>query len=116
MGKPVTEETYDKVRAELMKHWCDALTVLGGEPMADENVSVTAELIRIAKECGKDVWVFTGYYIEELPPEKRDVIYEADVIIDGPFVESLKDLSLLWRGSSNQHIWMKPHGMWEVVS
>ena len=111
----MTEETYEKIRAELMKPWEDALTILGGEPMCDENVEVTRKLIYLAKACGKDVWIYTGYYIEELPPWKKDIIFDADYIIEGPFVESLKDLSLLWRGSSNQHIWARPHGMWEVI-
>ena len=115
VGKPVTQEVYDKIRRELMNPKHAGLTILGGEPMCDENKDTTRELIRIARECGKDVWVYTGYYMEELTPEQRDIIDDADVVIDGRFELACKDISLKWKGSSNQRLWAKPHGLWQVV-
>ena len=92
------------------------LTLLGGEPMEPENQRALVPFLRrIFKSgdfCGKTLWVYTGSTLEELKKEdsryRTEVTDEflnmVDVLVDGPFVEELKDISLQFRGSSNQRI------------
>ena len=86
----------------------DGLTVLGGEPMEPENVADVALLVRATKGIDKNVWVYTGYTYEELKnrndPFTRAILRDVDVLVDGPFIEDQKDISLRFRGSKNQRI------------
>lgn len=80
------------------------LSILGGDPFEPENREWVETLCAYIKyNCpGKDIWVWTGYLWEdvcELP-----VMSNIDALVDGPFVEELKDLRLKWRGSSNQRV------------
>lgn len=86
-----------------------SLCILGGEPMCDENLFLTHLIISSVKEKHPDtpIYIWSGYTYEELLKKGGRVnqIFElADVLIDGPFIESLKDLTLELRGSSNQRI------------
>lgn len=81
--------------------------VLGGEPLALPNVSDTFEIIKAVKEAYPhiEVYLWTGYYIKDLPEEVRNAIYEyVDILVEGPYDESLRDITLPMRGSSNQKI------------
>ena len=80
------------------------ISILGGEPL--QNVpGLTSFLARFKQEVNKPVWLWTGYAYEKLPSYKISFLHEfVDVLIDGPFVEELKDLNLFYRGSSNQRI------------
>ena len=77
----------------------DGITLTGGEPFLQ--VEAADELARAAKNLGLNVWCYTGFTFEELPAQWLKNI---DVLIDGEFVESLRDLDLQFRGSSNQRI------------
>ena len=87
------------------------LTLSGGEPF--EQSQECAELARHAKTLGWDVWCYTGYTYEHLKECNHDLLYEVDVLVDGPYVQELRDLSLDFRGSSNQRILRLKEG--EVV-
>lgn len=80
------------------------VTLTGGDPLFSPRS--TQMLISALKQQGRNVWVYTGYTYEEIldSPLLAAAISEADTIVDGPFVESLKDSDLLFRGSSNQRI------------
>ena len=94
------------------------VTLSGGDPFCQPAAS--AELARRLKELGYNVWVYTGYEYEdlvrlsdgedeggaesELAAAIRMLLENADVLVDGPFVESLKSLGLKWRGSANQRV------------
>ena len=52
----------------------------------------------------KDIWLYTGFYIDQLGPKQIDIVDMCDVVVDGPFIESQKDISLPFRGSKNQTI------------
>lgn len=80
------------------------VTLSGGDPLF--NPETTAALVKELKADGRNVWVFTGYCWEEIidSPSLLSAIREADVVVDGPFIESLKDTDLLFRGSSNQRL------------
>ena len=93
------EEILDIVREEDF-----AVTFTGGDPLF--HPEQTAELAREIKKLGYNIWLYTGYVYEEVlkSPELSKPLKYVDVIVDGPFIESLRDEDLLFRGSSNQRI------------
>ena len=80
----------------------DGITLTGGEPLLQ--VDAADELARAAKNFGLSVWCYTGCTFEKLPPEAMSLLENVDVLVDGEFVESLRDLDLQFRGSRNQRI------------
>lgn len=117
-GKPFTEEIIRKIITVSEPYWCEGLSILGGEPTAPWNIKSAIELAKKFKKAypNKDVWMWSGRYIEEIEQLKhgRELLEVVDVLIDGPFEEDKKDLSLKWMGSSNQRIintkkWLKDH-------
>ena len=113
-GEPFTEETEDEILNLLSRNYIDGLSLLGGEPMEPCNQRCLVNLVNRFKERypNKNLWIYTGYtYDVDLVPggkaycEVTDMILDqCDVMVDGEFVESLKDISLKFRGSSNQRI------------
>ena len=81
------------------------VTLTGGDPLY-QPVAVRKLVHRIKNELGYNVWCFTGFTWEEIvaDPELADTIREVDVVVEGRFVNDLRDTSLLFRGSSNQRI------------
>lgn len=80
------------------------LTLLGGEPL--QNKELLDVVREVKKQVSKDIWLYSGYtweQIQELDWQK-DLLKECDVLVDGLFVEALKDLTLRFRGSSNQRL------------
>jgi anaerobic ribonucleoside-triphosphate reductase activating protein len=82
------------------------LSLSGGDPLHPENVSSVLRLVqRVKRECeGKDIWLWTGYRLDELDDRQRSVLPWIDVLVDGKFEQDKADPSLDWRGSSNQVI------------
>jgi anaerobic ribonucleoside-triphosphate reductase activating protein len=79
------------------------ISLSGGDPLHPQNVRRSRAGARILAECpGKDIWVWTGYKLDELNDAQREVVDLINVLVDGKFVEDLKDPALIWRGSSNQ--------------
>ena len=113
-GKEFTEDTKAEIFSELDKPFVNGLTVLGGEPFEPENQRVLVPFVRRVRETypQKTVWAFSGFTLEELRTEGSHPRCEAtdellsmlDVLVDGRFVEALKDISLRFRGSSNQRL------------
>ncbi len=114
-GKPFTDKTQDFIIAELDHPWIAGLTLLGGEPMEPENQRALAPFLRRVRArfgSSKNIWCYTGCVLErDLQQESRwrtevteELLSMIDVLVDGPFVESLKDITLRFRGSSNQRI------------
>lgn len=84
----------------------DGLTFLGGEPMENAPaLTAIAKTVR-AKFPAKSIWVYSGFTYEEIiaDPVKKALLDECNVLVDGPFVDALKDPGLYFRGSSNQRI------------
>ena len=104
-GDPWTQKETDEVIEFLKLDEVKGLTILGGEPFQNE-VDLLQVLRDIKKEVQKDIWIFSGYTYEEIlkDEDKKKLLEECDVLVDGRFVEALKDLSLRFRGSSNQRI------------
>ena len=107
-GSPYTMELEDKIIEDLGNSYVQGLTLLGGEPFL--NTQVAIQLVeRVRKEFGdkKDIWVYSGYTYEQLlrsSEDKKKLLDLCDVLVDGPFMIFLNDLSLRFRGSSNQRI------------
>lgn len=80
------------------------LTLSGGDPLHPKNVPTLLTLVqRVKCECPeKDIWLWTGYKLEELNKEQQQMLPYIDVLIDGKFVKALADPNLIWRGSANQ--------------
>ena len=113
-GKPFTKETEDYIIECLSPDYIDGLSLLGGEPFEPQNQEVLLPFLRrIRKELpNKTVWCYTGYLFDrELLSESRarceftdETLSLIDVLVDGEFVQDLYDISLAFRGSSNQRI------------
>ena len=101
-GKPFTRETEDEMITALRPSWIQGLSILGGEPMEPENQKVLLPFLRRVKEemPDKDVWLYTGYRLEDVGTSP--LLSYTDVVVDGPFMEELKDAGLAFRGSRNQ--------------
>ena len=117
-GDPYTEKTEEEIIRALSPPWIQGFSLLGGEPMEPENQSDLLTLLnRIRAELPeKDIWLFTGYRLEQV--KSSPLLSLVDVIVDGPFEESEKDISLAFRGSRNQRILRLPDGeeLTEVMS
>ncbi len=111
-GKEFTKETEDRIIESLKPAYIQGFTLLGGEPMEYVNQQGILPLLeRIKRELPeKNIWIFSGYLFDrdivevmaEKWPETMKILSLTDVLIDGKFVEELKDITLKFKGSSNQ--------------
>ena len=114
-GKEWTKETEKEFLDLIDRPYIKRVSLLGGECLAPENIE---EVTRLAKKCkklfpGKKIWLWTRYDFKKYVCN-LDIIEYLDYVIDGTFIEELKDISLLFRGSSNQVIWMKKDKEWHI--
>ena len=81
------------------------LSILGGEPMHPNNIDGTIQLAKRFKEVypNKTIWAWSGFLYDEYVKDK-DVVHYLDVLVDGQFVDELRNPNLKWRGSSNQRV------------
>lgn len=89
----------------LAKPYIKGLTLSGGDPLHPDNREEVSKLCAIIKGIygdEKDIWVYTGYTYEQV--KDLEVMKYIDVLVDGPFIEELKDNNLEWVGSSNQRV------------
>jgi anaerobic ribonucleoside-triphosphate reductase activating protein len=113
-GDPFTEETEEEILKMLEPDYIRGFTVLGGEPFEPENQRVLVELLRRvrAELPGKDIWSYSGYSFDvDMKPGGKaycevtdEMLSMLDILVDGEFVLEKKDISLRFRGSSNQRI------------
>ena len=113
-GTPFTEETIETILAMLKPGYIRGLTLLGGEPFEPQNQPAILDLLRQvkAKFPEKSVWAYSGYLFDRdilagrLGPREitEEYVSYLDVLVDGPFVEAKKNLSLRFRGSENQRL------------
>ncbi len=107
-GKPFTKKLEEKIIEDLAHDYVQGLTLLGGEPFLNTEVCLTI-VDRVHQEFGhkKDIWSWSGYTFEELLVESADkleLLNKIDILVDGRFELSKKNLNLQFRGSSNQRI------------
>lgn len=110
-GQPFTQETVDYILNLLKPDYVQGMTLLGGEPFEPRNQGAVVELLRQVKKIypQKSIWAFSGYLFEKDILSGRlgdtgEYLSYLDVLVDGPFVESKKNLSLRFRGSENQRL------------
>lgn len=111
-GKPFTQDTIDSIIESLKPDYIQGLTLLGGEPFEYSNQKGLLPLVRQVHEVlpQKDIWCFTGFLfdkdiIENMCKrwkETNELLSYIDVLVDGRFVEELKNLNLKFKGSENQ--------------
>ena len=123
-GNPFTKEVEDDIINSLKPSWINGLTILGGEPFEVENQRDLIEFIkRVRREVpDKTIWMYSGYLFDsdihnpngKVHCEVSDeILANIDILVDGKFVEELKNLSLKFRGSSNQRIIMVKESLQE---
>jgi len=125
-GNEWTEETKNKFLELATRPYIKRISILGGEPLADENVDEVLNLvneIRLSFGDTKTIWLYTGFYFEEIIDstftiqldgwindnlqkieKRREIISKCDVLIDGRYIDIERNPSLKWRGSSNQSV------------
>ncbi len=117
-GEPFTAEVGDKIIESMRPDYIKGFTLLGGDPFEPENAAVLAPFMEKLRAAypKKSLWCFTGYDLEQhlLTGKLGDIetnmriLNTLDVLVDGRFVEELKDINLRFRGSSNQRIILVP--------
>ena len=110
-GKEFTSQTLNEIIEALTANGITrSLSVMGGEPMCEENTFLTYLVVSNIKQKlpNTKIYLWTGYYYEDLiqlrNPRIKQILEFVDVVIDGPYVEELRDITLPMRGSSNQSI------------
>ena len=113
-GQPFDQSTIDEILGLLQPDYVQGLTLLGGEPFDPRNQPAIVELLRQikAKYPNKSIWAFTGYLFDRDilpgrlgdPTITREYLSHLDVLVDGPFIQARKNLTLRFRGSDNQRL------------
>lgn len=113
-GQEYTAETEQMILQALAPDYIQGLSLLGGDPFEPENQRELFRLLRSVKSAfpKKDIWAYTGYTLEKLQNAEGHPRCEAtdemlsmiDILVDGPFIEARKNISLRFRGSENQRI------------
>ena len=112
-GKQFTETEFNTICELLHQPYIAGLSLLGGDPLCQDSAGfhIMIRLASTARELSKNVWLWTGFKWEDIWNDETDMgIYRqkllslCDVAVDGQYVDSLRDLTLKWRGSSNQRV------------
>ncbi|MGL4337088.1 MAG: anaerobic ribonucleoside-triphosphate reductase activating protein [Turicibacter sp.] len=106
-GKKWTQVAEDEFMSYLKDPNVHGVTILGGEPMDQTKDDDLLLLVsKIKATTNQTIWIYSGYTYEQIlaDPKKFEILKHCDVLVDGKFVEALKDLKLKFRGSSNQRI------------
>lgn len=114
-GMPFDEVAKKELFEALDKSYIQGITFSGGHPLENENLYEVYELIMEIKDKfpDKDIWLYTGYRFDRIinspsrdsnTTYRRRIVELCDVVVDGAYVEALKDITLKWKGSSNQRV------------
>lgn len=106
-GNEWNDDTKNTFLSLVDQPYVKRVTILGGEPLEQENIDGVIDLLKTIKDTrpDKEVWLYTGHTFENIVEcEERSILPYVDVLIDGRFIDELKDISLPWRGSSNQRV------------
>ena len=107
-GIPFTEETTQEILCDLSKPYIKGLTLSGGHPLDPHNAPEVLKIVKRVKMVfpNKDIWIYSGYVWEDIIKDEtlREILKYTDILVDGAYVDELRDISLAFRGSSNQRI------------
>ena len=105
-GTDWTKETENKIIELLKPEYITRLSILGGEPLIERNIAPLTALLKRVKSIypDKQVWLYTGGDFEVLEGLYEEIFQYIDILIDGRYIDDLRDYRLKWRGSSNQRI------------
>lgn len=109
-GKEFTKDTLNNLFKALKANGINRdLSILGGEPLCPENIPITKYIIQQVKEKYPEtkIYLWSGYYYDELVKNKEikeEIFPYLDILVDGPYINSQRDITLKWRGSRNQNI------------
>ena len=105
-GKLFDEEAKQELFDALDKPYIQGITFSGGHPLEKENVQEIYELIMDIRNKlpNKDIWLYTGYKFDDIESSHRKVLEQCDVVVDGRYIDALRDITLKWRGSKNQRV------------
>ena len=103
-GLEFDESARNEIFTELDKDYVSGITFSGGDPLHPANVVEVTELAATIRQIypHKTIWLYTGYLWDEV--KYLDIVQYVDILIDGKFMEELKDNNLHWKGSSNQNV------------
>ena len=103
-GIEFDNDAYKELVEDLSKNYISGLTLSGGDPLYEGNRETLTELVKDIKEQfpKKTIWCYTGFDYEEV--KDLEIMQYIDVLVDGKFIEALKDNNLHWKGSSNQRV------------
>ena len=107
-GIPFTNDTMQEILYDLSKPYIKGLTLSGGHPLDPHNAPKVLEIVKRVKMVfpNKDIWIYSGYVWEDIIKDNtlKEILKCTDVLVDGAYVDELRDISLAFRGSSNQRI------------
>lgn len=115
-GKEFTKELEDKVIELVRKDHIKGISILGGEPFNQPPEEMLLFLKTLKAKTNKSIYLWTGYELGSIPNRYVECLDHIDMIVTGRFVEELRDLNLLYRGSSNQTIYKKVNGQFRLFS
>lgn len=107
-GIPFTEDTMQELLYDLSKPYIKGCTLSGGHPLDPLNAPEVLKIVKRIKMVfpNKDIWIYSGYVWEDIIKDEtlREIMKYTDVLVDGSYVDELRDISLPFKGSSNQRI------------
>lgn len=107
-GIPFTENTMQEILYDLSKPYIKGFTLSGGHPLDTHNAPKVLEIVKRVKMVfpNKDIWIYTGYVWENIIKDDtlKEILKRTDVLVDGAYIDELRDITLPFRGSSNQRI------------
>lgn len=120
-GKEWTEETKNKFIKLIDRPYINRISILGGEPLAEQNLDEVLSLIKEIRISfpKKTIWLYTGYKLSKIIKQEQhekvsgipdvwskrwEIIKLCNIVVDGEYIDEQKDLTLKWRGSKNQHV------------
>lgn len=105
-GVPFDSDAFKEITDALSEPFCNGLTLSGGDPLASYNYEEILSLCKKVKQMfpEKTIWVYSGFTYDFIKENRNEILNYIDVLVDGPYIEKLRDKKLQYRGSSNQNI------------
>lgn len=107
-GKEFDFEAYRQLIHLIDRPYIKRISILGGEPLCGQNVKDVNDFIhKLHLSCGEfipRIWLYTGFVFEQMNDIQRETAMMTDVLVDGPYKKELRDMNLMYRGSSNQRL------------